>query len=89
MPAVMPVTEWLDNRNPPAEAALFLKLRKALGWSRPKLARRLGVDQGTLGRWERGDIPEGRGTHLAALELLERIVADEASAAAKRPRRKA
>ena len=45
--------------NPPPDSKLIstqlVLKRKALGLSQKKMARRLGVDLGTLSRWERGE----------------------------------
>jgi transcriptional regulator with XRE-family HTH domain len=45
------------NRLPPGKgwAGRLVKCRTALGLSQKEAARRVGVDQCTLARWERGD----------------------------------
>lgn len=55
-------------------------LRNALGLSQTKFAERIGVDKGTVSRWERDEThPRG-----LALRALERLVG---RAKAKRPKR--
>lgn len=45
--------------------------RKRLGWSQEKLAKELGVDVGTVSRWERGVLSVDRRTILAVERLLD------------------
>jgi transcriptional regulator with XRE-family HTH domain len=39
----------------------IIQARRALGMTQKELARRLGVDPGTLGKWERGERKPNRG----------------------------
>ena len=63
------------NPLPPAKTLgeQIVRLRKTLGLSREELARRLGVDPGTLGRWEVG-IRESNGRFL---NLINRFLGEE------------
>lgn len=67
----VPVPDWYFQRDYHALALLFRQLREELGWSQAQTGQRLGVTERTYGRWE-----NGHECQLAALELLERIVAD-------------
>lgn len=76
MPAVL---KFLDSDPLPAAVTLAENLvnrRRMHGITQEGLARRLGVDPGTLARWERGDrMPSGR--FLPLVEAwLERHPAD-------------
>lgn len=48
--------------------------RRVHGMSQAKLARRLGVDPGTLGRWERGEGFRCGKLHQRVMELFEALV---------------
>lgn len=48
----------------------MLSIREALGLSQAQMAAQLGVHQSTISRFERGDLPTGRRTMLAAQTLL-------------------
>ena len=58
------------------------RLRKHLNESQPAFAKRFGVNQSTVSRWEAGKVPTG-----PALILLERL--DRERKAAAKPRREA
>jgi transcriptional regulator with XRE-family HTH domain len=45
-------------------------IRKALGLSQSEMAERLGLNQSTISRFERGDLPLDKRTLLAAQLLL-------------------
>jgi transcriptional regulator with XRE-family HTH domain len=45
-------------------------IRKALGLSQSEMADRLGLNQSTISRFERGDLPLDKRTLLAAQLLL-------------------
>ena len=48
-----------DLKAPPADAPLSLRMaskRRRLGLSQKALAESLGIDEGTVGKWERGEI---------------------------------
>ena len=66
MPAIV---EFLGyNPLPPGKnwAERFVRHRTFLGLSQKEAAARIGVDQGTLARWERGErIPKGHMLKLA------------------------
>jgi DNA-binding transcriptional regulator YiaG len=57
--------------------------RKQLGENQEQFAKRFGVDQATVHRWEKKGIP-GRGTAQVALEnLLNELAAHQTEAAAQ------
>jgi DNA-binding transcriptional regulator YiaG len=48
--------------------------RKALGLAQTQFARQLGVDPGTLGKWERGErLPTGRYLESVQMVLREKL----------------
>lgn len=55
------------THRPPARA--IVEMRLALGWTQAHLAAALGVDSGTISRWERGE-REAPPYLLAAIEHL-------------------
>lgn len=53
----------------------IIKLRERKDWSQQRLADHLGVDQGTVSKWENDKgVPSG-----PARKLLEQFMADERS----------
>lgn len=54
------------------------RAREKRGWSQKELARRLRVDPGTVGNWERGDVqaPKNR------LGMIQAVLFDEAPSVA-------
>ena len=47
------------------------QLRQARGWTQDQLARRLGVEQGAISKWERGQaVPHAR-THKRLADLFD------------------
>ena len=47
------------------------ELREAQGWTQGELAERLGVDAGTVGKWERGRTRPRLGYLLSMARLFE------------------
>jgi len=68
----VPVSDWFDKRDPKAEAVKLKELRDALGLTQAQIARRLGIEPKTYSNWENARTR----CQLAALELMERIVAE-------------
>ena len=66
IPAVITFLGYDPHPEPVSFAAWVTQRRKALGFSRRRLAAELGVDESTLSRWE-----SGRGKPLAT--LLDRL----------------
>ena len=60
-----------DTFIPGMAASLVRKLRKELQLTQAQLAKRLGVDQSTVSRWEAGAEPEGEQRRALALLLQE------------------
>lgn len=54
-------------------------IRKALGLSQSEMAERLGLNQSTISRFERGELPTDKRTLLAAELLLTQAQAGEAA----------
>jgi transcriptional regulator with XRE-family HTH domain len=54
-------------------------IRKALGLSQAEMADRLGLNQSTISRFERGELPLDKRTLLAAQLLLTQSQAGEAA----------
>ncbi|MEU8186059.1 helix-turn-helix domain-containing protein [Micromonospora carbonacea] len=63
-------------------AAYVRSTREHVGMSKSELARRLGVDRGTIGRWESGDNRPEKAGVVEAFANLFGLDADEALAAA-------
>ena len=81
MPAIIRFIGYNPLPNAKTLAEQLVRHRTALGMSRKDAAVELGVDDGTLARWERGDRePEGEFlrrverflSHVEELELVER-----------------
>jgi len=76
----MPAIIWFLGYNPLPEASgwgeRLVRQRTNLGLSQKEAAKRLGVDAGTLARWERGD-REPTGVFLGR---VKRFLSDEEAA---------
>ena len=69
MPAMI---RFLDYNPLPAASALaerLIRQRTSMGLSQKESARQVGVDQGTLARWERGE-REPAGSFLSRVERI-------------------
>jgi transcriptional regulator with XRE-family HTH domain len=76
MPAIIRFLAY--NPLPPADgwADRLVQCRTALGLSQRESAARIGVDQGTLARWERGERePTGKFT-ARAFQFVNTVEAD-------------
>ena len=56
MPAILRFLEYDPFPVPVTLPERMLAKRRAMGWSIREAARRLGVDEGTWGAWERGTV---------------------------------
>ncbi len=69
IPAILHFLGYNPFREPTTLPERLLATRRAMGWSIKEAAKRLGVDEGTWGAWERGAVVPWK-RYLARLEEL-------------------
>jgi transcriptional regulator with XRE-family HTH domain len=70
MPAIIRFLGYDPFPEPKSLAERLLAKRRVMGWSIKEAARRLGVDEGTLGGWEQGGVILYRNHRLLVARLL-------------------
>jgi DNA-binding transcriptional regulator YiaG len=69
-PGILSFLGYDPHPEPKTTADKLRALRRREGWSQQKLALHLGVDEGTVRKWEQGQEPERRGLRMRVEDLI-------------------